>query len=152
MSYLLSDVIMKSERARATAAPARPFAGIDDIRGAITLSKNYRLDRTPPAQAHSLLFFQTPLQQTWLVKTPNRLYCILDDVRRPAPHVNWSMPMSDVIDADGNLKLGIEARETAGAMDTGLFDFGPNHKDWLYSRKLFVATGVEQAVGDFLRG
>jgi len=149
VSYLLSDVIMKSERTQAASVPARRFATVDQVRDAIRLSKNYGLDGSAPQSAKPLLFFQTARQQTWLVKTPKRLYCILDDVRRPAPHVNWSVPMADVLDEDGKLLYKIEARD-GGSRNSGLVDIGPNHKDWLYSRKLFASRGVEKAFEDFL--
>ena len=150
MVYLLSDVLMNSERAR-PAAPLRAFASVEQIRDAIRLSKNYRVDGSAPETARPLLFFQTSLQQTWLVRTDERLYCILDDVRRPQPHINWSIPMSEVVDQTGKLLIRIEARDGPGS-NSGLVDIGSNHRDWLYSRKLFAATGVEKAFEDFLRG
>lgn len=149
MVVLLSDVLWGgSEQGSAT----RQFCTESEIKQAVKLSKNSALDSADPNDANVLLFFQTSLQQTWLVKTKNRLYCILDDVRKPQPHVNWSMPMSDILDKNGEIKLQIKARDRVTKSQTsGELDFGPNHRYWLFSTKLFTFESAEEVIKAFLR-
>ena len=129
----------------------KAFRTVEEIKESIRQSKNYRLDRSDPAGALPLLIYQTRLQQTWLIKTLIRLYCVLDDLRKPEPHVNWSMAMSEVLDGAGNIKMGIAARPPAASSETaGQIDFGPNHKNWLFSTKLFTVRSVEEEIRAFL--
>lgn len=152
MSVLLSEFLVQPPRGGERPMGERPFADIAGIKQAITRSKNYSLDGTRPAEAAALLFFQTRVQQTWLVRTANRLYCILDDVRKPAPHINWSMAITDLIDAnDGSLKIEISARQREkSGQSIGYLDIGDNHKGWLYSKKLFASEPVAARISRFI--
>jgi hypothetical protein len=67
------------------------FSLSQEIAQYIVNSKHFNATKEKPEQAKTLLFFDTQRQRTWLVATPFRLYCILDDVRKPEPHINWSM-------------------------------------------------------------
>mgnify|MGYP005813015515 CR=1 FL=1 len=149
MAVLLSDVLMKRSRDRGP----RPFLTLAQIRTVITQSVNYPThDGTDPASARALLLFQTTTQQTWLVMTERRLYCILDDRRKPAPHINWSMAMSEVV-SDGKLQLEISFDEQAPVSSkSGLVHFGPKHRNWLYSKKLFASEPIALQLDRFLRG
>lgn len=145
MAVLLSTALFESD------STPRRFFTVEEIKQFIARSKNYRLDMSPPAEALPLLLYQTRIQQTWLVKTTKRLYCLLDYVRKPEPNVNWSMPMSEVADPNGELKLAVKAHPPSDADQTsGTVDFGPNHRDWLYSTKLFTVRSVEEEIGAFL--
>ena len=75
------------------------------------------------------------------------LYCILDDVRKKHPHINWSMPKSDMKDANG-IKLNIASRDKTDR--TGLVDIGGKHKRWLYTKKLFSSKDIETSIEEFL--
>jgi hypothetical protein len=152
MAILLSDVILKAQqRSAPEGAPAgdRAFLSIDEIKQAITRSKNYELDGTSPALASVLLLFDTRMQRTWLAKTGRRLYCILDDLRKSAPHINWSMAMSEVV-KDGKVILEIRVHDMSETGKSGLVDFGPNHKDWIFSTRLFTVRPVEEEIRAFL--
>src|SRR5262249_26566517 len=144
---LLSDVLWSRP-----GSGTRPFKTDAEIKEAIELSKNFDHDGSDPRDAFALLFFDTSLQHTWLVKTKKRLYCILDDIRKPAPHVNWSMPMSEVLDQNGNVKLDVKARDrVTKSQASGKLDFGPNHRNWLFSTKLFTIESAEETVKSFLK-
>ncbi|MCY0095050.1 hypothetical protein [Hoeflea ulvae] len=149
MAVLLSDVLMKRSRDRA----ARPFLTPDQIRNVITQSVNYPShDGTDPARARALLLFQTSVQQTWLVRTERRLYCILDDRRKPTAHINWSMAMSEIVHND-DLLLEISLDEQSPVSSkSGLVHFGPSHRNWLYSKKLFASEPLAEQLDRFLRG
>ena len=57
------------------------FASPEEIKEFIRRSKNFDKSKEDPSTAHPLLIFKTSKQQTWLVATPERLYCVLDDLR-----------------------------------------------------------------------
>jgi hypothetical protein len=153
MVVMVSDVALKAGNGAPGSRPVlRPFCTVSEIKQAIRLSKYYGRDGSEPDDAQTLLIYQTSLQQTLLVKTGNRLYGILDDVRKPEPHVNWSIPMSDVVDENGAVKLPINAPDRLTRYQTsGKLDFGPNHRSWLFSAKLFTVESVKEVVKAFLR-
>jgi hypothetical protein len=144
MAVLLSTALFETESA------TRRFHTVHEIKQAIARSKNYKLDGTDPEDALPLLLYQTRIQQTWLVKTRKRLYCLLDDIRKPEPHVNWSMSMDEVVDK-GELRLQLKVLPPTSKSETsGTIDFGPKHKDWLFSIKLFTVRPVDEEIRAFL--
>ena len=145
MALLLSTALFESDKS------SRQFYTVEEIKQSIKKSKNYRLDQSDPSSAVPLLIYQSRLQQTWLLKTLRRLYCILDDIRKPEPHVNWSMAITEVLDGNGGIRLQFKARPPEGEnQTTGKLDFGPSHKDWLYSTKLFTIRPIEEEITAFL--
>jgi hypothetical protein len=144
MAVLLSTALFETD------SGLRPFRTVEEIKQSIRQSKNHKLDQSDPAGALPLLIYQTRLQQTWLIKTSKRLYCVLDDIRKPEPHVNWSMDMSEVLDDTGGVKLEIRTQQPASGQTSGKVDFGPKHKDWLFSTKLFTVRSVEEEIRTFL--
>jgi hypothetical protein len=110
-------------------------------------SVNFDSRRKTPNAARTLLLLQTSRQRTWLVATSERLYCILDDVRKPEPHINWSLPRSAVV---SNGEVMLEIRPHDRTAKTGLVDFGPEHRRWLYTRDLFEHGDVTSAIREFL--
>ncbi len=127
----------------------RDFYSREEIARYIVRSKNYDPSRESPDQAKTLQFFETSRQRTWLVATTARLYCILDDVRKPEPHINWSLTRQQIFSGD-TLSLRISARENTNR--TGLLDIGPEHKNWLYTKALFLTQPVTEAVTEFIKG
>lgn len=124
----------------------RDFLSPKEIEKIIVKSKNFsgsnELENTD-----SLLIFETSKQRTWLVASPKRLYCILDDIREVEPNINWSMKKDKLIQ---NNILAIELKIKDKSNKTGLIDFGPTHKNWLYSKKLFSKIGIVQTVNQFI--
>jgi hypothetical protein len=108
----------------------RPFLSEDDIKRAITRSKNYEAEGY--ANANALLIFSTSTQQTWLVASKSRLYCLLDDRRNPDSKVRWSMKLFEAAASN------IRARNYKDR--TGYIDIG-RHTDWLYTKSLFRNQG-----------
>lgn len=99
------------------------------------------------ANAEALLIFQTSKQQTWLVATRARLYCVLDDLRRSFRPVRWSLGGKELM-TDGNLTAKISARDSNERI--GLLNIG-DRRNWLYSKKLFTSKSIEDEVKDLIR-
>lgn len=99
-------------------------------------------ERERADRAGILLIFQTLQQQTWLVATSERLYCVLDDIRRPKPEVRWRMAKSDLV-ADHDVIVDIATR--AYSANSGRVDIG-NHTGWLYSKALFSTVPIDEAI------
>ena len=127
----------------------RNFSSKEEIKQLITKSVNFDPQIENPVTAKTLLFFQSPKQKTWLVATPHRLYCILDDIRKDEPHINWSLSKSKIISHN---TLTLEIRSHSPSTATGRIDFGNSHKFWLYSKHIFEDRGVdvENSIRTFL--
>lgn len=121
----------------------RSLLGLSQIGDAIRQSKNYRQELENGDEPKPLLIFETSKQRTWLVATGQRLYCVLDDVRKERPSVRWSMSKKDLLDGD---KFILSLKVRPKTENTGLIDFGPSHKDWLFSHKLFSNLSIEESV------
>ena len=116
-----------------------------EIKESTKNSKNY--EGEDPNFAKIFLFFSTSKQRTYLVATAVRLYCIIDDVRKDSPHINWSMPKKDVKDND-TIKIDITSRDKTEK--TGIVDIGEKHKNWLYTKKLFPSNSIESSIKEFI--
>jgi hypothetical protein len=126
----------------------REFKSREEIAEYVAHSVNFDPTLEDPRTTKTLLLFQTSRQRTWLAATPERLYCILDDVRKPEPHINWSMPRAKIIE---NGEVGLEIRPHDRTARTGLVDFGDEHRRWLYTRDLFDRGDVVAATREFLK-
>ncbi len=143
MTFFLSEAL------RTTPSALRTFESGSEIKSRIKDSKKYSADGTEPAAASSLLIFATQNQQTWLVCTPKRLYCILDDVRKNASKVQWSEDIGEMIAPDGRILIDITERNKNAR--TGLVDIGDEHHDWLFSRKLFELISITESISKLLK-
>lgn len=123
------------------------FLTKEEIVKYISKSLNYKSNIEGIDNANAILIFDTSKQKTWLVATNERLYCILDDIRESEPHINWSMSKQKLI-SNNSLKISISAKEKS--KDTGLVDIGETHKGWLYSKKLFPLTSIEDTIKRFI--
>lgn len=126
----------------------REFTTLDQITAYVKNSKNFNLEFENLSEAKALLIFQTSNQHTWLVATKTRLYCILDDIRKPLPHINWSMSRQKILDGP-HLSIPITARDKSRT--TGLVDFDPKHKNWLYTKYLFEGKSIVDSIESFIR-
>lgn len=97
--------------------------------------------------AEPVLIFQTSRQQTWIVATAARLYCVLDDLRRSISPVRWSISKGNLV-ADRKVTVKISARDSNDRV--GLLDIG-GRRNWLYSKKLFTSKSIEEEVQDLIR-
>lgn len=151
MAILLSEILVQPNPPQKASETLRQFLTVPEIKAAIKDSKNYTLDGTSPESASALLFFQNSIQQTWLVRSEKRVYCILDDRRKPKEHVSWSMALREIVDETGKPKIRITATELETANDrSGYLNFGDRHNGWLYSKKLFASDKPEERIGRFL--
>ncbi len=114
----------------------KSFESKDAIIQSITQSKYYDPTVESPLRAGALIIFMTRGQHTWLVCSEARFYCVLDDLDRPSPHINWSLPKSSLI---SGRKVSIPLRIRDKNRDTGLIDIGEQHKGWLFSKKIFIS-------------
>lgn len=108
----------------------------------IRTALEFDIERERTDRAGILLIFQTLQQQTWLVATSERLYCVLDDIRRPKPEVRWIMAKSELV-SDHDVIVHIATRrysENSGRIDIA------NHTGWLYSKALFSTVSVDEAI------
>ena len=143
MAFFLSDALKKA------AGTTRGFLSASEIKQEIRKSQNFERDGTDPVNASALLIFSTSKQQTWLVATPKRLYCILDDVRKPEPHINWSLDKKLLLDPNGKLKIRLRSKEYTDR--SGLVDIGDKHQDWIFTRSLFPSGNIEQRIEELIR-
>jgi hypothetical protein len=126
----------------------RPFAERSEIIEFVKNSENYDPEKDDLSKADALLIFQTSKQQTWLVSSSERLYCILDDLRKDKPHINWSMPKATIISA-GKINLQIKTRDET--VNSGLVDIGPTHTNWYFSKRLFSKVPIKKSIYDLIQ-
>lgn len=125
----------------------RNFSGEPEIRQRIKKSKNYDPSKESPNRARSLLIFETSKQRTWLVVTGERMYFILDDVRKPGPRISRSVRRDDLNTLpDGKVAVAVQPKSTRA----GLVDVGLKQRDWLYSKDLFSHRSIEYAINELL--
>ena len=115
----------------------RSFSSEPEIRKSIARSKYYDASMESPEDANSLLIFlifDTSRQHTWLVATPDRLYFILDDVRKPAPRLGRAVHRNELKTLpDGTVAVNTRPKSHRA----GLVDIGLHRRGWLYSKRLF---------------
>jgi len=121
------------------------FRHEERIKKWIENSKNYADEE--PNSAQLLRIFSTSKQRTYLVSTPKRMYCILDDSRKDNPHINWSIARNEV-EKDGKVIVPISTSDKTD--NTGLVDIGPKHKNWLFTKALFRKTSVVDSIAKLI--
>lgn len=121
----------------------RNFKTKDEIIEFVKNSKNYDPKKEFLHDSEALLIFQTSNQQTWLVSTKERLYCILDDIRKDEPNINWSIPKGRLVSKGG---VNIEIRAGNKSEKTGLLDIGTDHRNWLFSKDLFEQVDISNSI------
>jgi hypothetical protein len=94
---------------------------IDVIIKSKTFAENEKIEKT-------ILIYSTETQQTWLVSTRTRVYCILNENGTPKPNqtISW------VSDKESLKPVGIRKYKKY----SGLLDLH-NHAAWLYTYRLF---------------
>ena len=122
------------------------FKTADQIIEVVREHSAFNPQREDAAEAEALLIFQTSKQQTWLVATKARLYCVLDDLGKSFTRVQWTMPAEELV-SDGEVTVGISTRDKTER--TGRLDIG-EHRGWLFSKKLFTSEPIEARVRDLI--
>ncbi len=124
------------------------FASKQKIIEYVRASKNFDATAEDLSKADALLIFSTSKQHTWLVASSERLYCVLDDIRKDEPHINWSIPRRSVV-SHGQIVLPIQIQDKSNF--TGLLSIGDARKDWMYTKRLFSRQPIEVQIKDLLR-
>lgn len=126
----------------------RSFSSEPEIRKSIAQSKYYDASMESPEDASSLLIFDASRQHTWLVATPECLYFILDDVRKPAPRIGRAVRREELKTLpDGEVAVNTRPKSARA----GLVDIGLRRRGWLYSKRLFPSERpIERAVSELL--
>ena len=99
-------------------------------------------------KSNALVIFNTSTQHTWLIATEIRLYCILDDLKKSKPHINWSLHKNDIIK---NNRIAIDLVINNKSKNTGLIDIGQKHNRWLFSKKLFLSQPIDTMIKKLLQ-
>lgn len=118
----------------------RDFWGLEPIRRLIDQAPEFDRAQESADAARTLLIFETSKQRTWLVATPLRVYCVLDDVRKERPRVQWSVSKADAAHVETRPKTD----------QTGVVDVGKRNHWWLYSTRLFTEKPIEQHISELI--
>lgn len=118
------------------------FLPPEQILEKISDSKNFDSAREAPNRAEALLIFQTTKQQTWLVATNVRLYCILDDIGKGSTSILWSMSESKLIQG-GRLYAHVSTNHKTDK--TGVVKIA-DRNGLYFSRKLFASESIERQI------
>jgi hypothetical protein len=123
------------------------FKTSDEIIATVRQHKDFDANSENLETAEAMLIFQTSKQQTWLVVTSLRLYCVLDDLEKSSTRVQWSIPIETIADDQGQFKITIQTRDKTPR--TGLLDIG-DRRSWLFSKKLFASEPIEAKIRDLV--
>jgi hypothetical protein len=119
------------------------FEAYEGIVRSISSSKNFNPETENPGDADALLIFSTPKQQAWLVATSERLYGVVDDLRKEKPRINWSIPKRKLVSGE-NISAKLISRDKNEL--SGLIDIGETCTNWLYTKRLFVDDHIKNQV------
>lgn len=113
----------------------RDFSNLQELKNRIA-----SLEAIESNSINTMPLLKTRVQTTWLLCSPNYLYCALDDKRRQQPIIKWKIPLKDIL-AGRNLKIKLNIRDDfKNPKNFGRVDFGVQHKNWLYSKSLYPST------------
>jgi hypothetical protein len=124
------------------------FESYEGIVRSISNSKNFNPETEDPGDADALLIFSTPKQQAWLVATSERLYGVVDDLRKERPRINWSMPKRKLV-SGGSISTKLIIRDKNEL--SGFIDIGDACTNWLYTKRLFVDDHIKNQVRSLIK-
>jgi hypothetical protein len=114
----------------------------------ISSSKNFNPETENPGDADALLIFSTAKQQAWLVATSERLYGVVDDLRKEKPRINWSIPKRKLVSGESvSTKLICRDKNEL----SGFIDIGDVCTNWLYTKRLFVDDHINKQVRSLIK-
>lgn len=114
----------------------------DKIAEFINTAHEFDAQRENTKNAGVLLLFKTSEQQTWLIATSERLYCVLDDIKHPKPEIRWTMPRHELVAHDS---VSVHIRTRKHTENSGRVDID-GHTGWLFSKSLFATLPIEDAI------
>lgn len=124
------------------------FEAYEGIVRSISNSKNFNPETENPGDAGALLIFSTPRQQAWLVASSERLYGVVDDLRKEKPHINWSIPKRKLVTGE-NVSTKMISRDKNEL--SGLIDIGEACTNWLYTKRLFVDDHIKNQIRSLIK-
>ena len=119
------------------------FEALEGIAHSISNSKNFNPEVENPGEADALLIFSTAKQQAWLVATSERLYGVVDDLRKEKPRISWSIPKRKLVTGE-SVSTRLISRDKNER--SGLIDIGDACTNWLYTKRLFVDDHINRRV------
>ena len=122
------------------------FKTADEVIDIVAQSDNFDSSNETKVKTDALLIFQTLKQQTWLVSSTKRLYCVLDDIDKGFTKIQWSIPSHELC-LNGKIIANISTQDKT--RETGLLNLN-ERKNWLFSKKLFTLYGVESSIRDLI--
>jgi hypothetical protein len=125
------------------------FKSRDEIIELIEKSDHFDPNLEGTERAKALLIFQTSIQQTWLIATNQRLYCVLDDLEKGFTNVQWAIDRDRLV-ANNKVKVHISTRDYPQESDIGLVKIEVRDEWWLYSKKLFTSESIEKQIKNLI--
>jgi|GEM_PF-4119807 len=98
-------------------------------------TKSYKDSNDNEYKIEKLLIFVTEYQRTWILAIKNLgVICILDDSRKDKPKLKWLIGINQIklLNLEKDIKI-----YDSHKLNYGSIDFGPKHKNWLYSKALY---------------
>ena len=144
------DVIQETQSVRPAefTTVREDFEPYEGIVRSISNSKNFNAETENPADADALLIFSTAKQQAWLVATSDRLYGVVDDLRKEKPRINWSMSKRKLVSGE-TVSAKLISRDKNER--SGLVDIGDGCTNWLYTKRLFVDDHIKNQVRSLIK-
>lgn len=125
----------------------RDFLSKSEIINNIEKSKNYKPDQESPDSSEALLIFKTSKQQTWIVCSTQRLYIMLDDVRKDRPSINKSISKNRLV---ANSQLSADIVEKDKSEKSGRLLIGDMPKGYLFTKSIFANDSIVNAVSTLI--
>jgi hypothetical protein len=113
----------------------------DDVAAKLYPSSHRPAAKRDPRDIRLLLLFSTPTQRSWLAVDRFAVYCVLDDLRKEEPRVQWLAKRTDAHPVRANY---------GQSPTSGILHLGTHGRDWLYSKDLFQDRDVVDAVRQFI--
>jgi len=113
----------------------RDFTKREEIKKHICSNTNFNSNEDID-NAESIIFFKTKIQQTWLLVSNRKIYCVLDDITTGNFELRWSIERNNLINSNGKIILELYI-DPNYKEKSGRIDFGQIHRGWLYSKSLY---------------
>ena len=97
------------------------------------------------SDAKAILLWEAKYQNSWLVRTNERIYKVQDDIRKDRPIINWSRNIE--LFKSTYIINALEYKPNTGKI---IFEQKPN-KEYRYSKKLFFNKNIESVISSFIK-
>jgi hypothetical protein len=93
------------EKVRRIFGATRDFFPLSEIKSLIAEKRH--LSPSEISSAEGLMIFQTRRQITWLIFSPEWLFCVIDAVSDHRPRLLWSLNKEAIVNASGDITLSM---------------------------------------------